>query len=133
MPELHEGGQQPVDEDQLVPGPGPDSPLPVPGGKPGLVTLMPQRADLGNEFGDHRRRRPRDPLVPDNRSPDPHHAGATIKEPTRHGQLRTSPLAGHQTVVVLDLLGQGLFGNAGRRTGRCPAMAERVPATTCVS
>ncbi|MDQ0604779.1 hypothetical protein QF037_009124 [Streptomyces canus] len=43
--------QQPVDEHQPVVRTDTQSPLPRPGGKPDLVTLVPQRPDLADEFG----------------------------------------------------------------------------------
>ncbi|MFF2184478.1 hypothetical protein [Streptomyces sp. NPDC058155] len=49
---MDEGGKQPVDEHQPVVRAGAYDPLPLPGSKPGLVTLMPRRADFGNEFSD---------------------------------------------------------------------------------
>ncbi len=51
--EVDEGGQESVDEHQPVLRAGTHGPLPRSTGKSGLVTLMPQRAYLGHEFGDH--------------------------------------------------------------------------------
>jgi hypothetical protein len=73
--EVHEGGQEPVDEDQPVLRPRAYSPLPRPGGKPGLVPFMPQRAQLKREFSNCVGRQARDPPVPDDRCTRraPHH------------------------------------------------------------
>lgn len=67
--------QQSVDEHQLVLRAGAHSRFPRPGGKPALVTLMPQRTDLDNEIGDHSYCQARDPPVADDRctSRIPHH------------------------------------------------------------
>lgn len=64
---MHQRGKQPVDEDQAVLRTGDHRTLPRPGRKPGLVPLMPQRADLGDEFSDHGCRQARDPPVADDR------------------------------------------------------------------
>jgi hypothetical protein len=48
--EMDERGQEPVDEHQPVLRAGTHCPLPLARGKPGLVTLMPQRADFSHEF-----------------------------------------------------------------------------------
>jgi hypothetical protein len=73
--EMHEGGQEPVDEDQPVLRAGAHGPFPRPGRKPGLVSFMPQRAQLINEFSDHLGRQARDPPVADDRCTTrvPHH------------------------------------------------------------
>ncbi|MFC9605330.1 hypothetical protein ACFTTN_17915 [Streptomyces niveus] len=53
MTEMDGSGQQPPARDQPVLRAGVHGPLPLPVDKSGLVTLMPQRADVGNEFSDH--------------------------------------------------------------------------------
>ncbi len=50
VPQVNEGGQQPVDEDQPVLRTGPDRPAPRALRKQGLVPLVPQRADRSDEF-----------------------------------------------------------------------------------
>jgi hypothetical protein len=55
---MDEGGQEPVDEHEPVLRTGAHSTLPRPRGQLGLVTLMPQRANLGDEFSDHLGRQP---------------------------------------------------------------------------
>ncbi|MBB4795278.1 hypothetical protein BJY54_005890 [Streptomyces nodosus] len=74
--EVHEGGQEPVDENQPVLRTGAHGPLPRPGRKPGLVPFMPQRTYLSHQFSDHLGRQARDPSVADDRctSRVPHHA-----------------------------------------------------------
>ena len=67
MPQVHEGGQEPVDEDQPVFRTRAHSALPRPGRKRGLVPFVPQRAELRHEFGDHVGRQARDPPVADDR------------------------------------------------------------------
>ncbi len=72
---MDQGGQQSVDEHQLVLRTSTYGPLPLPGYEPGLVALVPQRADLGNEFSDHVGRQARDSPVADGHctSHVPHH------------------------------------------------------------
>lgn len=53
VPEVHEGGQEPVGEDQPVLRPGAHSPLPQSRREPGLVAFMSQRAHFSAEFSDH--------------------------------------------------------------------------------
>jgi hypothetical protein len=50
---MNQGGEQPIDEHQTVLRTGAYCSLPLPGGEPGLVVLVPQRADLNNEFSNH--------------------------------------------------------------------------------
>lgn len=92
---MDERGQEPVNEDQPVLRAGAHSPLPWPGGKLGLVPRMPQRANLGNEFGDHIGRQARDPPVTHDRCTRrvPHH-------PTMINDQRpdTSPSSVHELV-----------------------------------
>lgn len=64
---VHEGGQEPVDEHQPVLRACAHSPFPRPGSEPGLVTLVPQRADFRYEFSNHVNRQARDPPVADDR------------------------------------------------------------------
>lgn len=45
--------QQPVAKTKSVLRTGAHGPLPLPGRKPGLVPFMPQRTNLGDEFGKH--------------------------------------------------------------------------------
>lgn len=63
--EMDEGGQEPVDEHQPVLCASTHGPPSLPGGKPGLVALMPQPAYFGDEFSDHIGRQARDPPVAD--------------------------------------------------------------------
>ena len=65
--EVHERGQEPVDEEQPVLRAGTDRRLPWPGRKSGLVPFVPQRAQPGHEFGDRAGREARDPPVADDR------------------------------------------------------------------
>jgi hypothetical protein len=44
--QAHQGGQQPVHEDQLVPGAGTDGSLPRAGGQPRLLPVVPHRPQL---------------------------------------------------------------------------------------
>ncbi|MGC0407479.1 hypothetical protein [Streptomyces ambofaciens] len=93
--EVHEGGQEPVDEDEPVLGPGTDRPLPRPGRKPGLVLFMPQRAELRHEFSDHAGRQARNPPVADDRCTRrvPHHTTMINDQ-----ELDASPLTVHELV-----------------------------------
>lgn len=92
---VDQGGQQAVDEHQAVFRTAAHGPLPRSGSKPGLVTLMPQRPDLRDEFSNHSARQARDPPVADDRcsSRVPHH-------PTmiNHHGLDNSPLNVHELV-----------------------------------
>lgn len=58
---MNEGGQEAVDEHQAVFRTATHGPLPWSGSKPGLVTLMPQRAYLSAKFSNHSGRQARDP------------------------------------------------------------------------
>jgi hypothetical protein len=51
--QVHQGGQQPVDEHQPVPGTGPDRPLPRPIGQPCLLARLPARPELGDQLSQH--------------------------------------------------------------------------------
>ncbi|MET7906479.1 hypothetical protein ABZS86_35530 [Streptomyces sp. NPDC005355] len=70
-------------------------PLPRPRGKPGLMALVPQRADLGDEFSDHTGRQAGDPPVADDHctSHIPHHTtvindhNLDVSPPTMHEPL----------------------------------------------
>ncbi|GGS56108.1 hypothetical protein GCM10010253_33170 [Streptomyces badius] len=62
---MDERGQQPIDKHQPVLCAGAHGPLPWPGGEPGLVTLLPQRADLFDEFSNHSHSQARDPPIAD--------------------------------------------------------------------
>ncbi|GGR65912.1 hypothetical protein GCM10010282_68640 [Streptomyces roseolus] len=62
--EMDEHGQEPVDEHQPVLRVGSHTPLPRPGGQLCLLTLMPQRAQLRDEFSDHIGRQARDRRLP---------------------------------------------------------------------
>ncbi|MFJ4691753.1 hypothetical protein [Streptomyces sp. NPDC088766] len=95
MSEVHEGGHEPVDEDQPVLRAGTDRLLPRPGRKPGLVPFMPQRAELSHEFSDHVGRRARDPPVADDRCTRrvPHHTTMINDQ-----ELNASPLTVHELV-----------------------------------
>ncbi|MGW3381956.1 hypothetical protein ACWDCO_17425 [Streptomyces albogriseolus] len=92
---MHEGGQEPVDEDQPVLRAGTDRALPLPGHQLGLVPFMPQRAQLGHEFSDHIGRQARDPPVTDDRCTRhvPHHTTMINDQ-----KLDVSPLTVHELV-----------------------------------
>jgi len=93
--ETDESGQQSVDEHQPVLRTGANGSLPLPGGKPGLVALMPQRAHFGNEFSDHIGRQARDPPVADDQctSRVPHHTTMINDQ-----ELDVSPPTMHELV-----------------------------------
>ncbi|GGT02202.1 hypothetical protein GCM10010254_23290 [Streptomyces chromofuscus] len=63
MAALHEGGQEPFDEDQPVLRAHAHGALPWPGREPGLVPFMAQRVYFGDEFSDHNGRRARAPPI----------------------------------------------------------------------
>lgn len=90
--EMDEGGQEPVDEHEPVLRTGAHSTLPRPRGQLGLVTLMPRRAQLGDEFSDHIGRQARNPAIAEDHctSHGPHHPtminhpGLDVSPPTVH-------------------------------------------------
>ena len=49
--QVHQGGQQPVEKHQPVPGTGSDRPLPRPIGQPCLLTRLPAQSHLGDQLG----------------------------------------------------------------------------------
>jgi hypothetical protein len=49
--QVHQGGQQPVDEHQPVPGTGSDRPPARPIGQACLLTRLPARSQLGDQLG----------------------------------------------------------------------------------
>ena len=49
--QVHEGGQQPVEEHQPVPGSGSDRSLARPIGQPCVLTRLPTRPQLGDQVG----------------------------------------------------------------------------------
>ncbi|MCX4564428.1 hypothetical protein OHA02_50700 [Streptomyces phaeochromogenes] len=53
MTKVDEGGQESIDEDQLVFRPGTHGPATGTRRETSLVPLVPQRADLRDKFGDH--------------------------------------------------------------------------------
>ncbi|CAL9324133.1 hypothetical protein SUDANB66_06494 (plasmid) [Streptomyces sp. SudanB66_2053] len=63
VPKVDKHGQQPVDEPQPVLCAGAHGPLPRSGGKPRLVTLLPQGAALLDEFNKHSCRQAHDPPI----------------------------------------------------------------------
>ncbi|MFK4123215.1 hypothetical protein [Streptomyces longwoodensis] len=65
MTKMDECGQQSVDKHQPVLCAGAHGPLARPGGEPRLVTLLPQRADLLDEFSNHSHSQTRDPPIAD--------------------------------------------------------------------
>lgn len=75
MTKMDERGQEPVDEHRPVLRAGAHRPLPRPSSKPRLVTLLPQRADLLDEFSDPSGSQARDPPIADHHrtSRVPHH------------------------------------------------------------
>jgi len=50
MAQMHEGGQQPIEERQPVPGTGSDRPLPWPIGPSRFPAVLPTRPPLGNQL-----------------------------------------------------------------------------------
>lgn len=95
MPEVHERGQEPIDEHQPVLRTRAHSALPRPGRKLGLVPFVPQRAQLCDEFSDHVGRQARDPPVADDRCTRrvPHHTTMIDDQ-----KLDASPLTVHELV-----------------------------------
>lgn len=97
--EMDENGQEPVDEHEPVLRTGAHCPPPRPGGKPGLVTLLPQRAHFGDEFSDHISRQSGDPAVADDHcaSHGPYHStminhpGLDVSPHTVHELVRAVP------------------------------------------
>jgi hypothetical protein len=70
--EMGEGGQEPVDEDRPVLRVGAHGTPPRPAGEPGVLALLPQRADCGDEFGNHIGRQVRDlPIADDHCTSSP--------------------------------------------------------------
>ncbi|WP_235787110.1 hypothetical protein [Streptomyces mutabilis] len=100
MPEVHERGQEPVDEHQPVLRTRAHSALPRTGRKLGLVPLMPQRTQLCHQFSNHVGRQARDPSVADDRCTRrvPHHTTMIDDQ-----KLDVSPLTVHE--LVSDLFG----------------------------
>lgn len=91
--EMHERGQETVDEHQLMLRAGAHCPLPWPGRELGLVPLVPQRTYLSNEFSNDSSREVRDPSVADDR--------CTRRIPHRmidDQELDVSPLTVHELV-----------------------------------
>ncbi|WP_327720283.1 hypothetical protein OG381_36760 [Streptomyces sp. NBC_00490] len=99
MTEMDQGGQQPVDEHQLVLRTSAYGPLPWPGYEPGLVALVPQRADLRDEFTDHVGRQARDPPVADEHCASciPHHMTMINDQ-----ELDVSPPTMHELVRLMS-------------------------------
>ncbi|WP_260470748.1 hypothetical protein [Streptomyces sp. RP5T] len=99
MTEMDQGGQQPVDEHQLVLRTSTYGPLPLPGDEPGLLALVPQRANLSDEFSDHIGRQARDPPFADDHctSRVPHHMTMIndqeldVSRPTMHELVKVVP------------------------------------------
>ncbi len=50
--QVHQGGQQPVQEHQPVPSTGPDRPLPRPVGQPCVLARLPARSQLGDQLSE---------------------------------------------------------------------------------
>ncbi|MFI0013662.1 MULTISPECIES: hypothetical protein [Streptomyces griseus group] len=87
MAEMDEGGQEPVDEREPVHRTGAHSTLSRPRSQLGLVTFVPQRTQIGDEFNDYIGRKPCDPTVVDDHctSHVPQHSTITNDpEPTSH-------------------------------------------------
>jgi hypothetical protein len=57
--QVHQGGQQPVDEHQPMPGTGPDRPLPRPIGQACLPARLPARPQLDDQLREDLRGQPR--------------------------------------------------------------------------
>jgi len=56
--QVHEGGQQPVNEHQPVPGTGPDRPLPRPNGQPCVLARLPARPHFDDQLSEDLRGQP---------------------------------------------------------------------------
>jgi hypothetical protein len=92
---MNQGGEQSIDEHQPVLRTGAHCPLPLPGGEPGLMALVPQRAYLSNEFSNHIGRQARDPPVAGDHSTSriPHHTTMINDQ-----ELDVSPPTVHELV-----------------------------------
>jgi hypothetical protein len=75
MAQMHERRQEPVDEHQPVLRTRAHRPLPRPGRELGLVSLMPQRPYLSDEFSGYVSRQAGDPPIADDHCTRrvPHH------------------------------------------------------------
>lgn len=95
--EMDQGGRQPVDEHQTVLRIGAHCALPLRGGESGLVTFVPQRPDLSNEFRNHIGGQARDPPVADDH--------CTSRVPHRltmiNQELNVSPPTMHEVVRLV--------------------------------
>jgi hypothetical protein len=63
MAQMHQGGQQPVDEHQPVPGTGSDRPLPRPICQPCVLARLPARPELGDQLSEDLRGQPRHSVI----------------------------------------------------------------------
>jgi hypothetical protein len=95
MAQMHERGQEPVDEHQPVLRTRAHSPLPRPGRELGLVSLVPQRPYRSDDFSDHVSRQAGDPPIADDRCTRriPHHTTMIDDR-----ELDTSPPTVHELV-----------------------------------
>ncbi len=75
MAQIDQCRQQAVDEDELVLRPGSDRPPLRSSREPSVMLLVPQRPHLSNEFSDHLRRQPHNPVLRHDQltRPSPHH------------------------------------------------------------
>jgi hypothetical protein len=87
---MDERGQEAVDEHEPVLRARAHSPLPRSSGKPRLVTLLPQRADLLDEFSNHSGSQTRDPPIADNHRTRrvPHHPTMINHPGANHARAR---------------------------------------------
>lgn len=94
MAKVHEGGQEPVDEDRAELRTGTHRALPQPGRTPGPAPAMPQRSNRDNEFSDHSDRQAGDSPVADDRCARrvPHRVAMIAN------QRPTPPLTVHEVV-----------------------------------
>lgn len=102
--EMDQRGQQPVDEHQPLLRAGAHRPLPRASGKPRLMTLMPQRPALLDEFSNHSGSQPRDPPIADD-----HRARRDTHHPTMINHLDSTShrLPGTSSLGVIgDLVGR---------------------------
>ncbi len=63
--QVHQGGQQPVEEHQPVPGTGSDRPPTRPIGQPRVLTRLPARPELGDQLSQHFPGQPGHPAIDD--------------------------------------------------------------------
>jgi hypothetical protein len=96
--QVHEGGQQPVDEHQPVPGTRPDRPPPRPIGQPRVPARLPARPQLGDQLSQNLPGQPGHPAIGDSGGTGqrPRHA-TTLLRPS-HQPEHAVPLTMHELV-----------------------------------